>query len=71
MKFYEVGPNLSMTEHRDHHPADLLFREDFPRPACRPASGDPPRGKEAGAYGRQVESSEDTAKLEALEKAGS
>jgi TRAP-type C4-dicarboxylate transport system substrate-binding protein len=27
-------------------------------------------GKEAGAYGRQVESSEDTAKIEALEKAG-
>jgi TRAP-type C4-dicarboxylate transport system substrate-binding protein len=27
-------------------------------------------GKEAGAYGREVESSEDSAKLEALEKAG-
>jgi TRAP-type C4-dicarboxylate transport system substrate-binding protein len=27
-------------------------------------------GKEAGAYGRQVESSEDSAKLDALEKAG-
>ena len=27
-------------------------------------------GKEAGAYGRQVESSEDAAKLAALEKAG-
>ena len=27
-------------------------------------------GKEAGAYGREVESSEDGAKLEALEKAG-
>ena len=27
-------------------------------------------GKEAGAYGRQVESSEDSAKLEALEKGG-
>src|SRR5262249_18335409 len=27
-------------------------------------------GKEAGAYGRQVESSEDAGKLEALEKAG-
>jgi TRAP-type C4-dicarboxylate transport system substrate-binding protein len=27
-------------------------------------------GKEAGAYGRQLESSEDTAKLEALEKSG-
>jgi len=27
-------------------------------------------GKEAGAYGRQLESREDTAKLDALEKAG-
>ena len=27
-------------------------------------------GKEAGVYGRQVESSQDTAKLEAMEKAG-
>ena len=27
-------------------------------------------GKEAGAYGRQIESSEDGAKLEAMEKAG-
>ncbi len=27
-------------------------------------------GKEAGVYGRQIESSEDSAKLEAMEKAG-
>ena len=27
-------------------------------------------GKEAGAYGRQIESTEDTPKLDALEKAG-
>jgi TRAP-type C4-dicarboxylate transport system substrate-binding protein len=27
-------------------------------------------GKEAGTYGRQIESSEDTAKLDAMEKAG-
>ena len=27
-------------------------------------------GKEAGVYGREVESSQDTAKLEAMEKAG-
>src|SRR5207253_11292231 len=27
-------------------------------------------GKEAGAYGRQIESSDDNAKLDALEKAG-
>jgi TRAP-type transport system periplasmic protein len=51
------------------------------RPLCfsaRPSSGCPAdlqdaivkAGKEAGAYGRQIESSEDGAKLDALEKAG-
>jgi tripartite ATP-independent transporter DctP family solute receptor len=70
MKFYEVGPNLSITEH-----AITI------RPICfsgKTFKGLPPdlqaailkAGKEAGAYGRQVESSEDSAKLDALEKAG-
>ena len=70
MKFYEVGPNLSMTEH-----AITI------RPICfsgKTFKGLPPdlqaaiikAGKEAGAYGRQIESSEDSAKLDALEKAG-
>ncbi len=70
MKFYEVGPNLSMTEH------SITIR-----PLC--FSGKtfrmlPPdlqaailkAGKEAGAYGRDLESHEDAAKLEAMEKAG-
>ncbi len=70
MKFYEVGPNLSMTQH-----AITI------RPICfsgKTFKGLPPdlqaaivkAGKEAGAYGRQVESSEDGAKLDAMEKAG-
>src|SRR6185436_20330386 len=70
MKFYEVGPNLSMTQH-----AITI------RPICfsgKTFKGLPPdlqaaiikAGKEAGAYGRQIESSEDTLKLDALEKAG-
>jgi TRAP-type transport system periplasmic protein len=70
MKFYEVGPNLSITEH-----AITI------RPICfsgKTFKGLPPdlqaailkAGKEAGAYGRQIESSEDSAKLDALEKAG-
>ena len=70
MRFYEVGPNLAMTEHAitirplcfsgktlKTHPADLqaaIFKA----------------GKEAGAYGRQLESHEDAAKLDAMEKAG-
>jgi tripartite ATP-independent transporter DctP family solute receptor len=70
MKFFEVAPNLSMTQH-----AITI------RPICFSAKtfkGLPPdlqaaivkAGKEAGAYGRQVESSEDGAKLDAMEKAG-
>ncbi len=70
MRFYEVGPNLAMTEH------SITIR-----PLC--FSGKtfktlPPdlqaailrAGKEAGAYGRDLESHEDAAKLEAMEKAG-
>jgi TRAP-type transport system periplasmic protein len=70
MKFYEVAPNLAMTEH-----AITI------RPLCFSAKtfkALPPdlqqailkAGKEAGAYGRKVESTEDAQKLDALEKAG-
>jgi TRAP-type C4-dicarboxylate transport system substrate-binding protein len=70
MRFYEVAPHLALTQHAitirplcfssatmARLPADL-------QAAIRRA------GKEAGAHGRQVESSEDEQKLEALEKAG-
>lgn len=70
MKFNEVAPNLLMTQH-----AITI------RPLCfssKTFKSLPPdlqaaivrAGKEAGAYGRQIESSEDGAKLEAMEKAG-
>jgi tripartite ATP-independent transporter DctP family solute receptor len=70
MKFYEVGPNLSMTEHaitiRPICFSGKTFRKlppDLQQAVLK-------AGKEAGAHGRQIESSEDAAKLEALEKAG-
>ena len=70
MKFYEVAPHLSMTQH-----AITI------RPLCFSAKtfkSLPPdlqaailkAGKEAGAYGRQIESGEDEQKLVAMEKAG-
>lgn len=70
MKFYEVAPNLSMTEH-----AITIRPLCFSAKTFKSLPGDLQEailraGKEAGAYGRQVESSEDSAKLEALEKAG-
>ena len=70
MKFYEVGPNLAITEHaitiRPICFAGKTFRsldKDLQAAVLR-------AGKEGGAYGRQVESSEDAQKLDALEKAG-
>ncbi|HSU64837.1 MAG TPA: TRAP transporter substrate-binding protein [Burkholderiales bacterium] len=70
MKFYEVGPNLAVTEHaitiRPICFSGKTFRsldKDLQAAVLR-------AGREAGAYGRQVESSEDAQKLDALEKAG-
>jgi len=70
MKFYEVGPNLAVTEHaitiRPICFSGKTFRsldKDLQTAVLR-------AGREAGAYGRQVESSEDAQKLDALEKAG-
>ena len=70
MRFYEVGPNLLMTQHAitirpvcfsgvtlARLPPDL-------QAAIRRA------GREAAAYGRQIEADEDTTKIDALEKAG-
>jgi TRAP-type transport system periplasmic protein len=70
MKFFEVAPNLTMTEH-----AITIRPIAFSGKTFRNLPADlqgcvVKAGKEAGAYGRQIESSEDTAKLEALEKAG-
>lgn len=70
MKFYEVAPNILMTRH-----AITI------RPLCfsvKTLKKLPPdlqaaivkAGKEAGAYGRQIESSEDQAKLDKYAKEG-
>jgi TRAP-type C4-dicarboxylate transport system substrate-binding protein len=70
MKFFEVAPHLAMTEHaitiRPLCFSGKTFRslpKDLQEAVLK-------AGREAGAYGRQIESSEDTAKLDALEKAG-
>jgi TRAP-type C4-dicarboxylate transport system substrate-binding protein len=68
MKFFEVGHNLD-DRARYHHPADLLLRQDLQLPPDL-QQAIIKAGKEAGAHGRQIESSEDAAKLDALEKAG-
>ena len=70
MKFYEVAPQLSMTQHAITIRPLCFSTKTFKKldPALQAAVLK--AGKEAGAYGRQIESSEDEEKLVAMEKAG-
>ena len=70
MKFYEVGPHISLTQHaitvRPIAFSNATFeRLDEEEQACVLAAG-----KAAGELGREIESSEDSAKLTAMEKQG-
>lgn len=70
MRFYEVAPHLAMTEH-----AITIRPLTFSGKTFRKLPADLQAcvikaGAEAGKFGRQIESSEDSAKLETLEKAG-
>src|SRR5947209_3433597 len=70
MKFYEVGPNLAITQHAITI-RPLCFSGKTFRTLDKNLQAAVLRaGKEAAAYGRQIESSEDEQKLVALEKAG-
>lgn len=70
MKFYEVAPNLVLTKHamtiRPICFSGKTFK-NLPKDLQEIVIN---AGKEAGTYGRQIESSEDQQKLDALEKAG-
>jgi tripartite ATP-independent transporter DctP family solute receptor len=70
MKFYEVAPNLAMTEHAITIRPICFSGKTFKSLPKDLQEAVLKAGKEAGAYGRQVESSEDEQKLVALEKAG-
>ena len=70
MKFFEVAPNLSMTEHAITIRPLCFSAKTFRKMPPDLQAAILRAGKEAGAYGHQIESSEDTAKLDALEKAG-
>jgi TRAP-type transport system periplasmic protein len=70
MKFYEVAPNLAMTQHAITIRPICFSGKTFKALPSDLQQAILKAGKEAGAYGRQVESSEDEQKLEALEKAG-
>jgi TRAP-type C4-dicarboxylate transport system substrate-binding protein len=70
MKFYEVGPNLNMTQHAITIRPLCFSGKTFKGFDKALQAAVLRAGKEAGAYGRQIESSEDEQKLVALEKAG-
>ena len=70
MKFYEVGPNLSMTQHSITIRPLCFSGKTFKTLPADLQAAILKAGKEAGAYGRQLESREDTLKLDAMEKAG-
>ncbi len=70
MKFFEVGPNLLVTEHAITIRPICFSGKTFKRLPADLQAAIVKAGKEAGTYGREVESSEDSAKLDVLEKAG-
>ncbi len=70
MKFYEVAPNLALTQHAITIRPLCFSGKTFKALPKELQEIVLKAGKEAGAYGRQIESSEDEKKLEALEAAG-
>ena len=68
MKFYEVAPHLSMTQHAITIRPLCFSGKTFAKLPPDLQAAIVRAGKEAGAHGRQIESSEDTAKLEKMEK---
>ena len=70
MKFYEVAPDLSMTQHAITIRPICFSTKTFNKLDKNLQAAIVKAGKEAGAYGRKLESSEDEQKLVALEKAG-
>jgi len=70
MKFYEVAPNLSMTQHAvSIRPICFSVKtlQTMPKDLQDAVMK---AGKEAGDYGRQLESSEDSQKLDKLQSEG-
>jgi tripartite ATP-independent transporter DctP family solute receptor len=70
MKFYEVAPHLSMTQHAITIRPLCFSGKTFKKLDKNLQAAVLKAGKEAGAYGRQIESSEDEQKLVKMEKEG-
>jgi tripartite ATP-independent transporter DctP family solute receptor len=70
MKFYEVAPQLAMTQHAITIRPLCFSTKTFKKLDKNMQAAVLKAGKEAGAYGRKVESSEDEQKLAKMEKEG-
>jgi len=70
MKFYEVGPNLNITQHAITIRPIAFSGKTFKKLPPDLQAAVIKAGKEAGTFGRQIESGEDQKKLEAMQAAG-
>jgi TRAP-type C4-dicarboxylate transport system substrate-binding protein len=70
MRFFEVGPNLALTQHAITIRPICFSSKTFQKLPEDLQAAIRKAGAEAGAYGRQIESTEDAAKLKTLADAG-
>lgn len=70
MKFYEVGPEISLTQHAITIRPICFSGKTFRKLPTDLQAAIMKAGKEAGAYGRMIESTEDQQRLERLEREG-
>ena len=70
MKFFEVAPHLAMTQHAITIRPLCFSTKTFNKLDPQLQAAVLRAGKEAGKYGRDIESSEDEAKLDQMEKSG-
>jgi len=70
MKFYEVGPHISLTQHAITVRPVCFSGKTFRRLPKDLQDAIVKAGREAGTFGRELESSEDQARLKRMEKEG-
>ncbi|MGQ0578485.1 MAG: TRAP transporter substrate-binding protein [Betaproteobacteria bacterium] len=70
MKFYEVGPHVSLTQHAITVRPLCFSGKTFRRLPKNLQDAIVRAGREAGAYGRELESTEDQARLKRMETEG-
>ena len=70
MRFFEVAPNLLMTQHAITIRPICFAKQSFDRLPPDLQQAVRRAGLEAGVFGRQAESTEDSQKLDVLERAG-